>query len=292
MDSQDYLEVIITVSPLTEDTAEILEAQLSEIGFDAFMTEDSALKCYIQAEDFKEEDLKEILEDFQGFNPGIDLSYSFSHMPQQNWNAEWESSGFTPIIVDSDVTILPKGRETDSTTRYTISLDPNMAFGTGHHHTTYMMMQTMLSIEESIKGHNVTDLGCGTGVLGILASEMGAKSVIAIDIDAVAARSAVENFTYNGCYESSVVKCGDASSLEPDIDVLLANIHRNIIINDIDHYSKFVNKGGFLLVSGFYTTDAEDIIKAADMAGFRLAGPKTDSIKSQDEWACIKFIKE
>lgn len=292
MDSQDYLEVIISISPLTEETAEIIEVQLSELGFDAFMTEDSALKCYIQAEDFREESLNESLENFREFNPDITLSYSYSHMPQQNWNAEWENSGFTPIIVDNDITILPKGKETDSTTRYTISLDPNMAFGTGHHHTTYMMMQTMLSIEDAIKGHNVTDLGCGTGVLGILASKMGAKQVIAIDIDAVAARSAVENFSYNGCADSSTIECGDASSLTPGIDVLLANIHRNIIINDIGHYSKFVKKGGYLLVSGFYTSDAEDIIKAAKNAGFIIDGPLNDNIRSQEDWACIKFIKE
>lgn len=292
MDSQDFLEVIISISPLSEETAEIIEVQLSELGFDAFMTEDSALKCYIQAEDFNEDSLKESLEDFRGFNPDITLSYSYSHMPQQNWNAEWENSGFTPIIVDNDVTILPKGKETESTTKYTISLDPNMAFGTGHHHTTYMMMQTMLSIEDKIKGHNVTDLGCGTGVLGILASKMGAKNVVAIDIDAVAARSAVENFSYNGCATDSTVKCGDASSLEPCIDVLLANIHRNIIINDIDHYSKFVSKGGYLLVSGFYTSDAEDIINAAQRAGFDIENSINDSMKSREDWACIKFIKK
>lgn len=291
MDSSDYIEVSVQISPFSEDLAEVIEATISDCGFDAFMIEDECLKCYIQSSLFIEDDLKLIMSSISE-NNGCQISFSYEKMPEVNWNATWEQEGFTTIMVDDEVAIVPEGTDTCCSARYEIKLAANMAFGTGHHHTTYMMMQSMLSIEHFIKGKDVTDLGCGTAVLAILAAKMGASYVKAIDIDAVAARSAGENVDRNKVRGNTDVKCGDASLLkENSTDVLLANIHRNIIIGDIDIYSKAVRPGGYLLVSGFYSTDCEDIIDAAHKAGFK---PSEESRWSRfrENWACLQFVKQ
>lgn len=281
MDSQNYLE--ITVKVPSEDTAEIIEAVVSDLGFDSFAYEDGQLRCYIQAPLFDENSFKEIIDDLAG-NMEIELSYSVEQMPAVNWNAEWEKSGFTPIVVGSEVTIMPAGSIAE--TPISIELDPQMAFGTGHHHTTCMMMETMLALREEIKGSSVMDLGCGTAVLAILAAKLGAVKVSGIDIDAVAARSAENNVRMNG-FDFGIL-CGDANDLQEDsYDFLLANIHRNIIINDLPLYSKAVRNGGKLLLSGFYSADIPDITTAAATCGFELVEP----IRSREDWACLQLTK-
>lgn len=266
------MEISLTVG--SEEEAEIIEAVVADLGFDSFMYEEGVLKCYIQSELFDEPAFSESLEMLPG-----DHAYKVQKMAAVNWNAEWEQSGFTPIVVDGEVTIHPLG--TESETPVDIVLRPEMAFGTGHHNTTYMMMQTMLSLQSEIAGHSVVDLGCGTAILAILAAKLGAAEVCGIDIDAVAARSAYDNVRLNG--EDFPVLCGDASSLQPDAcDVLLANIHRNIIIADLPRYARAVRKGGWLLLSGFYESDVVDIVSAAAEYGFGLR-----TSRSNEEWACL-----
>jgi len=290
MDTQDYLEITISIDPFSEELAEIIEAEISEYGFDAFMVEGDTLKAYIQSSLFDEIVLSDSLSSIEGCK----ISFTTSKMPQINWNSTWEQEGFTPIIVDDTITVRPDNGVSTCSTKFDILLEANMAFGTGHHHTTFMMMQTMLSIEDSIRNADVTDLGCGTGVLGILAGEMNAAHVEAIDIDAVAARSAQKNIERNKTEQNTTVLCGDASLLkENSIDVLIANIHRNIIINDLPLYSKAVKGNGFLLVSGFYDTDIKDIVDAAAKNGFFPA--ETNDLswqKVREGWACLKLKKE
>ncbi len=272
MDSQDYLEIAVSVAD--EMSAEIIEAVVAEIGFDSFMYEDGVLKCYIQSDLFDEAAFQESLGMLEGEYP-----YRVEKMAAVNWNAEWEQSGFTPIVVDGEVTIHPFG--TEAQTPISIVLKPEMAFGTGHHNTTYMMMQTMLSLRDVIADGSVMDLGCGTAILAILAAKLGSKDVCGIDIDAVAARSAYDNVRLNG--EDFPVLCGDASDLKAGAyDVLLANIHRNIIIADLHRYATAVRKGGWLLLSGFYESDVADIEAAAAQNGFILEGRR-----SSEEWACL-----
>lgn len=286
MDTQDYTEAVFTFEEYSEDKAELLMAFLGDLGFDSFMEEAPVLKAYIQTSDFNEKSLEATLASV----PVSGLSWSAHKMPTQNWNAAWENEGFTPIVVDNDVTVRAASTQSDAKTdspsgstptRFTIELNPQMAFGTGHHDTTYMMMQTMIASEEQIRGHRVIDLGCGTAVLAILADKLGASSTEAIDIDAVAARSAEANVKINGA--NVHVQCGDASLLKAPCDVLLANIHRNIIIADLDKYAAVIPQGGLLLISGFYESDIEDILQAANAHGFTLESKRTRS-----GWACLK----
>ncbi|MBR1509407.1 MAG: 50S ribosomal protein L11 methyltransferase [Bacteroidales bacterium] len=279
MNSFDYLEVTVRLEPFTEEGAGILMAELSDLPFDSFVTEEPFLKCYIQTEQYRPSDVKTVLS-------GYPFAASFTAAPVQgqNWNKAWESS-FQPIVVDGKVTIKAPFNTDVPRTRYNIWIDPQMAFGTGYHHTTFMMMQRMLAIQ--MRGLSVCDMGCGTAILAILSAKMGAGKVFAVDIDAVAAQSAWGNCRWNRVGTRVQVACGDASLLQlSSYDVLLANIHRNIILEDLPTYSRSLRRGGHLLLSGFYDADAAAISDAAVSVGLTPAGSS-----SREGWACLEFIK-
>ncbi len=279
MNSFDYLEVSVRLEPFTEEGAGILMAELSDLPFDSFVTEEPFLKCYIQTEQYRPSDVKTVLS-------GYPFAASFTAAPVQgqNWNKAWESS-FQPIVVDGKVTIKAPFNTDVPRTRYNIWIDPQMAFGTGYHHTTFMMMQRMLAIP--MRGLSVCDMGCGTAILAILSAKMGAGKVFAVDIDAVAAQSAWGNCRWNRVGTRVQVACGDASLLQlSSYDVLLANIHRNIILEDLPTYSRSLRRGGHLLLSGFYDADAAAISAAAVSVGLTPAGSS-----SREGWACLEFIK-
>ena len=281
MNSFDYLEVSVKLNPFTEEMADILMAELSQLPFDSFVTEEPFLKCYIQTSDYKASDVKVVLS-------GYPAAEGFSAIPVQgqNWNRSWEES-FRPIVVDGIVTVKAKFNADVPRTRFNIWIDPQMAFGTGYHHTTYMMMQRMLGIEAAIKGHSVVDMGCGTAILAILAAKMGARKVFAVDIDAVAARSAWGNARWNRVGTRVETACGDASLLQMGTyDVLLANIHRNIILEDLPTYVRSLRRGGHLLLSGFFPADASAIHEAALALGLSWKG---ESVR--EGWACMEFAK-
>lgn len=283
MDSQDYLEIKVNVPG--EELGDIIAAAVSELGYDAFMFEDGVQKCYIQGAMYDEMALTLTLRSIEEFT-GAQLDWSMEAMPKVNWNAEWERTGFTPIEC-GDYVVMPFGCDYEGSLE-PIFLNPQMAFGTGHHHTTFMMMQTMQSID--LQGASVMDLGCGTAVLAILAAKLGAARVSGIDIDAVAARSAQENVSLNSL--DFPIVCGDASDLEQNAyDVLLANIHRNIIINDLPLYATAIRKGGRLLISGFYEEDVDDILSAASQHGFALSESETPAIRSREGWCCVSLKK-
>jgi ribosomal protein L11 methyltransferase len=254
-------------------------AELSDLPFDSFVTEEPFLKCYIQTEQYRPSDVKTVLS-------GYPFAASFTAAPVQgqNWNKAWESS-FQPIVVDGKVTIKAPFNTDVPRTRYNIWIDPQMAFGTGYHHTTFMMMQRMLAIP--MRGLSVCDMGCGTAILAILSAKMGAGKVFAVDIDAVAAQSAWGNCRWNRVGTRVQVACGDASLLQlSSYDVLLANIHRNIILEDLPTYSRSLRRGGHLLLSGFYDADAAAISAAAVSVGLTPAGSS-----SSEGWACLEFVK-
>ena len=217
---------------------------------------------------------------------GFEVEYSSNLMPAVNWNALWESQ-FTPIIVDGKCTIKASFHEGLKRTRYNIIIDPKMAFGTGHHQTTYMMCRALLQNEDAVKGKVVMDMGCGTAVLAILAAKMKAAHVYGIDIDAVAAISAYDNARLNRVGKVIETYCGDASLLQRNsYDVLLANINRNILLQDIPTYSQCLHHDGLLFVSGFYMEDMPMIIGMAQNSGLEYVSH--DSI---DNWCCVKFKK-
>ena len=285
MNSQEYIEVAIRITPFSEENAEIITAEVSELPFESFTMEDPYLKCYIQKELYDAQDLKVVLSGLEGM--GFDIEYSANLMPAVNWNAVWESE-FTPIVVDGKCTIKASFHKDLKKTRFNITIDPKMAFGTGHHQTTYMMCRALLQNEEAVRGKVVMDMGCGTAILAILAAKMKASRVYGVDIDAVAAISAYDNARKNRVGKVMETYCGDASLLQRNsYDVLLANINRNILLQDIPTYALSLRKDGLLFVSGFYMEDMPMIIGMAQNSGLEYAGH--DSV---DNWCCIKFIKK
>ena len=279
IDTEQYLEVSVRLDPFSDEAAEILMAELSDLPYDSFAVEEPFLKCYIPMAEYRPGDLKVVLS-------GYDFVAGFAAAPVQgkNWNAAWEAS-FEPIVVDGVVTVKAPFNTDVPRTRYNIWIDPKMAFGTGYHHTTYMMMQRILALP--VRGAYVCDMGCGTAILGILAAKMGARKVFAVDIDAVAARSAWGNCRWNKVGTRVETACGDASLMQMGTyDIILANIHRNIILEDLPTYARSLRRGGTLLVSGFYDADAPAIIDAASALGLSLTGSST-----REGWSCLEFIK-
>ena len=284
MNSQEYIEVSVKITPYSDENAEIVTAEISELPFESFSGEDPFLKCYIQKELYDAQALKVVLSGLEGM--GFDIEWSSTLMPVVNWNAEWESQ-FSPIIVDGKCTIKASFHKNLKRTRYNIIIDPKMAFGTGHHQTTYMMCRALLENEEAVRGKVVMDMGCGTAVLAILAAKMKAARVYGIDIDAVAAISAYDNARLNRVGKVVETWCGDASLLQRNsYDVLLANINRNILLQDMQTYAGCLRRDGLLFVSGFYVEDMPMLIGAATAAGLEYVSH--DSI---DNWCCIKFHK-
>lgn len=284
MNSQEYIEVSIKITPFSEENAEIVTAEVSELPFESFSSEEPYLKCYIQKDLYDAQALKVVLSGIEGY--GFEIEHSANLIPATNWNALWESQ-FNPIVVDNQCTIKASFHEGLKRTRFNITIDPKMAFGTGHHQTTYMMCRALLQNEEEVKDKVVMDMGCGTAILAILAAKMKAAKVYGIDIDAVAAISAYDNARLNRVGTKIETYCGDASLLQRNsYDVFLANINRNILLQDIPTYSVCLRKGGLLFVSGFYVDDMPMIIGTAAHAGLEYVSH--DSI---DNWCCIKFRK-
>ena len=284
MNSQEYIEVAVKITPYSDENAEIVTAEVSELPFESFTAEDPYLKCYIQKELYNQQALKVVLDGVSDY--GFDVEFSANLMPAVNWNALWESQ-FTPIVVDGKCTIKASFHEGLKRTRYNITIDPKMAFGTGHHQTTYMMCRALLQNEDAVRGKVVMDMGCGTAVLAILAAKMKASHVYGVDIDAVASISAYDNAKLNRVRKVIETYCGDASLLQRNsYDVLLANINRNILLQDIPTYSVCIRKGGLLFVSGFYLEDMPMIVAVAQNAGLEYVSHDTI-----DNWCCIKFVK-
>ena len=281
MNSEEYIEVSVKLDPFTEEMAEILTAELSDLPFDSFVTEEPFLKCYIQKEAYRPSEVKVVLSGYPAAT-----GFSAVLVQGQNWNKTWESE-FQPIVVDGKVTVKASFNTDVPRTRFNIWIDPRMAFGTGYHHTTFMMMQRMLALEEFIRDRSVVDMGCGTAILAILAAKMRALKVFAVDIDAVAARSAWGNCRWNRVGTRVETACGDASLLQMGTyDVLLANIHRNIILQDLPTYCRSLRRGGHMLLSGFFVADIPAIRSAAEALGLTWVGSS-----AREDWACVAFRK-
>ena len=281
MNSEEYIEVSVKLDPFTEEMAEILTAELSDLPFDSFVTEEPFLKCYIQKEAYRPSEVKVVLRGYPAAT-----GFSAVLVQGQNWNKTWESE-FQPIVVDGKVTVKASFNTDVPRTRFNIWIDPRMAFGTGYHHTTFMMMQRMLGLEEFIRDRSVVDMGCGTAILAILAAKMRARKVFAVDIDAVAARSAWGNCRWNRVGTRVETACGDASLLQMGTyDVLLANIHRNIILQDLPTYCRSLRRDGHMLLSGFFVADIPAIRTAAEAQGLTWVGSS-----ASEDWACVEFRK-
>ena len=275
----NYIEYTFTVCPSVPGL-EIAEAALSELPFESFTIEDGVLKAYIQEELFCENDFNDM---FLWDLPDMEISYEKKIIPQQDWNAVWESN-FTPIDVDGKAMVRAPFHSAPSS-GIDIIIEPRMSFGTGHHQTTYMMMQHLLSMD--IDGKDVCDMGCGTAVLAILAKKLGGKNVVGIDIDQWAYDNAQDNIQANGVPDITV-KLGGAEALgDEKFDILLANINRNILLRYMQDYCSAIRSGGHLLLSGFYVPDAPVLIEEAARYGFALVGTI-----EKDHWTALHLCKE
>ena len=291
MNSAEYIEVTIRIEPFSEEAAEIIEAELCDLPYDSFVIEEPYLKAYIQKEDYDARALKVVLS-------GLDLQTSFSAnlVPWQNWNRQWESE-FEPIIVGKDVTVMawhhtredlvlayaamgkPLGR-----TRFHIKIDPKMAFGTGTHDTTRLMVGTLLASD--LKGKRVLDCGCGTGILSIAALKCGASSVVAYDIDEWSVENTQHNAQLNQV-ENIEVLLGDIhvlSHVSGMFDYVLANINRNILLADLPSMCEVLVPGGSLIISGFYEEDTALLVEKAEELGLTL-----QSSSSSGNWKMLSF---
>ncbi len=278
-----YIEVTITLGQNDPYRDLLVDALGNEGPYDSFVETPDGLKAYVQESQFDEGWLKEQLADLEGMTT---CSYVFEVMPDKNWNEEWEKQ-HKPVLVEAangkKVWVRAPFHEHRADVDYEIEIEPKMSFGTAHHQTTYMMLSYLTELD--MEGRKVLDMGCGTAVLAILAKIRGAAYVEAIDIDEWAYNNALENAQRNGVELN--VRIGDASLLcDQQFDLIIANINRNILLNDMAAYAKVLVKGGTLLLSGFYESDVPVLQQHAETLGLRL-----EQQKVRQSWTALRLVK-
>ncbi len=276
--SATYIEFEFVVVPKDPGT-EILIAELGYAGFESFVETEEGVLAYIQKEEWQDT----LFEDIQILKTSeCKIRYTQQEIAQVNWNEEWEKN-FQPIVVDSSCAVRAPFH-TPFKVPYEIIIEPKMSFGTGHHETTFMMLQFVL--ENNFEGKKVLDMGCGTAVLAILAKMKGAKEVDAIDIDDWCVENSLENVARNGC-DTINVALGDAASLPKSqvYDVIIANINRNILLNDMAVYKGCLKEGGALFLSGFYKEDLPVISECCNKLGMQFVAHK-----EKNNWISAKFV--
>ncbi|WP_166964715.1 50S ribosomal protein L11 methyltransferase [Yeosuana marina] len=277
MSNNIYLGYEFIVSPL-QPGVEILIAELGYAGFESFVETERGVTAYIQKDEWNDD----ILNDIQILESDeFEITYTFEDIEQTNWNAEWEKN-FNPIVVD-DICAVRAPFHTKFDTQYDIIIEPKMSFGTGHHETTHMMIQHILKNDFTNK--SVLDMGCGTGVLAILAELKGAKPIDAVDYDNWCYLNSLENVERNNCKHITVIE-GDASVLTgKKYDIIIANINRNILLQDLKTYASCLNKSGTLFLSGFYNDDIPMIQEECEKHLL-----KFEEKLERNLWVSLKFL--
>lgn len=272
-----YLGYHFTIEP-KEPGTEILIAELGETAFESFVETDRGLSAYIQKDLWSDG----LLDNINILKSGeFTISYDFEEIEQVNWNEEWEKN-FEPIEVDNTCCVRAPFHEKKDV-KYDIVIEPKMSFGTGHHETTFMMIQHLL--ETNLEGKKTLDMGCGTAILAILAEMKGAKPIDAIDIDNWCYLNSIENAERNNCIHITVYE-GDASLLAgKKYDVIIANINRNILLNDMQQYTDCLNENGQLLLSGFYEEDIPAIDSSCTGKGLTLVAKH-----KKNNWVALKYV--
>ena len=300
-----YFEVKCELQPFSETASDLLSAELAEIGFESFSPAEDGLLAYIQQSEWDEDRMRQVVEGF--CLPEVTISYSRTEAPDEDWNQVWEEEGFQPIMIPQASIVVHDVKHTDvPPAEYDILITPRLAFGTGSHQTTRLILRTLAQLD--LKGKHVIDAGTGTGILAIMAIKRGAASVFAYDIDEWSVENTKDNLLLNhiqtlsdsplkgekqkvsplrGGLEGSVaVVCGDSSVLEgrEQADLLIANINRNILLADLPRFAKAVKEKGKMILSGFYLADVPVLVEATVQHGFSLL-----RTESEEEWAMLLF---
>ena len=263
-----------------ESLMDLLVGELLDYGFESFSEDESVLIAYLPESGYRNNLLKDL--DFFKDHPGVKISEDL--LEDKNWNEEWERN-YQPVTIAGKCHVRAPFHEPKPGILFEIVIEPKMAFGTAHHETTQLMATWLMDL--GVKGKEILDMGCGTGVLAILANKMGARYVIGIDNDEWAWQNALENFRLNGV-ESGEVIHGDSHQIESGrYDLILANINRNILLQDLEIYTRGLKKGGQILLSGFYESDRNAIEMESLEAGLNFAG-----IRTLNNWAVMLFKKE
>ena len=275
----NYKKTTINITPFQEWLRDVLTAQLGEIGFDSFVETTTGFEAFIPAPDFNPDNLSSVLNEFSN---DFNFDIKTETIKDQNWNEEWEKNYFKPLVIGSECVIRAPFHTNFPTAKYEIIIEPNMAFGTGNHETTELIIESIL--ENSFEGKTILDMGCGTGILGILASMKGAAHITAIDIDEWSYKGTIENAKLNNI-KNIDIKLGDANLLGAQkYDLIFANIHKNILLNDMETYVKNLLPGGILIMSGFYTEDIPVIKTKAESLGLTDIG-----YQSKNNWVAHTF---
>lgn len=279
----DYIESRLDLTPCSETLTDLLANSLAEAGYESFVPDDGGLTAFVRREDF---DAAAVEAAVEALLPIFGAKAEMSHkvVEGRDWNAEWEKNYFKPIVIDGRVVIHSTFHTDVPEAEYDIVIDPKMAFGTGHHATTTLMMRRLLSTP--LEGKHVMDMGTGTGILAILALMLGAGRVDAVEIDPFAHENAVANAELNHVKPSSII-LGDASALADvkGVDIFLANINRNIILADLPAYASTLSHGASVMLSGFYEEDIPMIVDAARPLGLEFADSSV-----LDRWASLHLV--
>ncbi len=275
----NFVELSVIVSPRLQGE-DILITELANLGYDSFAETEDGFNAYIEESDFSNEGIQKL---FDHYLKEFSIKHTTQLIEQKNWNEEWERS-FSPIIVGNECTVRAPFHDVNTKCKYNIIIEPKMSFGTGHHQTTRLMISQLLKL--NVKSQQVLDMGCGTGVLAILSAKMGAKQVLAVDIDEWSYNNCIENCKSNNV-DIVEVKLGGVEQIKGSgFFTILANINKNILLKQIPLYFSVLHEGGDLLLSGFFDSDTDEIIEKANQTGLMFVDKKIE-----ENWALLHFQK-
>jgi ribosomal protein L11 methyltransferase len=277
--SQQYIEVTIPLK--NTELSEILIAELSEIGYGTFAEHTDRLEAFVETELFNKTSLEETLAKYKSMGA---VEYSFCLMEDKNWNEEWEKN-FEPVVVENKLRIRATFHPPDSNMEWEVVIDPKMSFGTGHHETTALVLANQTHLDFAHK--TVLDVGCGTGILSVFASMKGATTIVAIDNNPWCIENTTENLALNNI-QNCEIRFGTISETVQDetYDIVIANITRNVVLNELPLYAKHTKTNGILILSGFFEHDLEEIFEKTDQLGLKFI-----SKQNKNNWVSPIFIK-
>ena len=282
---QKYTVFHFTIAPMSDMASDILSACLADAGFDSFEQKDTGVDAYIPTDDVCESTVQAVVADF--ILPDVAITYTHELLANQDWNEEWERESFRPIVIPKlccihkPETPLIECLKAGESVTYDVLIRPRMSFGSGSHETTSQLIEILL--QRDFSRLRCLDMGCGTGILAICMALRGGSEVTAIDIEDVCVKNTQENLELNGLSGKVQTLEGDASAIQGQYDVIVANIHRNIIMHDLPTYSAHLKVGGQIFLSGFFMDDVVQVEQAA-----RAVGIEVEQVNQRDGWAVMQ----